>query len=399
MTQAKGRKLIAPNERGRHSLSFYLLVVFAVGMLLRFYFSVFFPAENALSKNFSPILSMAICVTEIILIGIRDIRISYNALALFLFTAVCIAVSVFLNASGVEHAVGLLSILIGIYSFHADPLRKREHNGMFLLFIVTIVLILLNGVPGTYDKELSTKFNPNNCAFLLAMLYCVCVTRICRRRSWLDFALAAVCFLLQFFYISRTALFCEVVFTLCSLMYRAWQNNSFNGRSVFRVILCFSALGILLAYFYSEVLYPAVGHGRFIIFGKDLFTGRQSIWHFAFESMRENFWFGTGGRLNETQFEAGYPDWIMNAHNQAVGTLAYYGIFAFVLFYISFASLAAQPYRKRYAVRTNRLPAVFLLAVTVMGYFEICFLSAYIWIAILFAYGLIFSNSVSEGNK
>ena len=85
----------------------------------------------------------------------------------------------------------------------------------------------------------------------------------------------------------------------------------------------------------------------------------------------------------------------MNAHNSPLGTLAAYGIFAFVLFYLAFARLAAQPYRKQANEKPNRLPAIFLLTVTIMGYFDIYFLSAYNWIAILFAYGLVFSDSVA----
>ena len=74
-------------------------------------------------------------------------------------------------------------------------------------------------------------------------------------------------------------------------------------------------------------MYPAIGHGKIIIFGKDIFSGRQTIWHFAFNSIKNNFWFGVGSHLNETQFNEGYYELIMNAHNQPIGILAAFGVF------------------------------------------------------------------------
>lgn len=400
MVQDNVKNRIQARQAERRSSSFCLSVVLFVSVVLRFYVSAIWPEEGTFFSSYlAPFLSAVPLIAAFLLLIVRNIRISYSALLLFLGLFGFLCLSCFINKSGVEHGIGLLSLLVGMYLFHADPMRKRgERKIAFWLFLLGTLLILANGVPGAASLDLpDNKFNPNGCAFFLAMLYCICLTRFFPTRAKRYIVGALLCFLLQFVYISRTALLGEVVFTFCVLVCRAWKKNRYSPRTVFWVIAVFSVLGIVLAWLYAEVLYPAVGRGKLFVFGKDIFTGRQEIWGYTFSSVREHFWFGVGSRLNEAEYLAGsgFGRLVMNAHNSPLGTLAAYGIFAFVLFYLAFARLAAQPYRKQANEKPNRLPAIFLLTVTIMGYFDIYFLSAYNWIAILFAYGLVFSDSLA----
>lgn len=384
----------------KRSVSFCLCIVLFICVLLKFYIPVFFPDDEMFFGGVvSPLLSAVPLVAIGFLCVFKDVRIPYSSLLFFVVIFAFLCITFAINKSGIEHGVGLLSLLSGIYVFHLDPLKTRERGTALALFVLAVILIVGNGAPGVSLEPAGKKFNPNNCGFVLAMLYCVCLTWYFSTRAKKHLGLAVLCFILQFVYISRMALLGEIMFTFFALICCAWRKNSFSHRTVFWTILCFSVFGLIFAYFYSEVIFPAVGYGKITILGKDLFTGRQNIWNFAFDSIRKHFWFGMGGHLNEAQFEAGYSEAIMNAHNQAVGTLAYYGIFVFVLFYTALARLAAQPYKKNAKRRLNRVPVIFLLVVTVISYSEICFLSAYMWLVILFAYGLIFSISISEKNK
>lgn len=382
----------------KHSMSFWTLIVLIICMPVRYYGSLFVSDNSALGE-FMPLLAAVPAFAIVFLLFIRNVNIKYSDLFLFLLFAVFLTVSCTVNDSGIEHAFGLVSVLLGLYVIHCDPMKKREINVIFPLFIFALILILLNGAGGKTDSEAAGKFNPNSCAFLLTMLYCISIVRFVNSRRQFCLILALICFILQFYFISRTALLGEILFTLGMIFCRAWKKKTFRGRTVFWTILVFSVLGILIAYYYSEILYPRVGYGRVKIFSKDLFTGRQEIWGFAFESISKNLWLGVGGHLNEAQFKNGYYDLIMNAHNQPLGTLAAYGILVFSLFYITFARFAAQPYRNGRQSKINRLPAIFLLTVIVMGYFDIYFLAIFNWIVILIAYGLIFSMSCLEIKK
>lgn len=389
--------LTTVKKREGHTCSFYLSVVLIVGMLLQFYLPVFFETEDTFFGGYIfPLLSVAVFAFEVLFLSLRDIRISYRTIGILLAVACALIVSVLVTNSGIEKTFGLLSILFGLFILNRDPLRKGERNVIFWFFAVAIALVLLNGVRGDAQLELAKgKFNPNTCAFLLTVLFCVSFARLCSARSWGNIVFVVICFFLQFYYISRTALLGELIFVFASLVCRAWKRNSYSPRTVFWTILLFSVFGIVLAWLYAEVLFPAVGHGKIVIFGKDIFTGRQTIWGFAFDSIREHFWFGVGSHLNEAQFEAGSSlgKVVMNAHNQSVGMLAAFGIIAFILFYIAYAYIAAQPYRDPKNTKVNRFPAIFLLTITLMSYFEIYFFTLNTWIAILIAYALISSES------
>ncbi len=393
-----GNYPISATKREGHSCSFCLAIVLIISMLLQFYLPVFFETEGTFFGGYIfTLIPGFIFIFEILFLFLRNTRISYRVLGMWFAVMCALALSLLNTRSGIEKAFGLISIIVGLFILYKEPLRRKERRTIFWAFVIAVALILLNGVRGDAELEMAKgKFNPNTCAFLLTLLFCVCFTRLCIARSWKNILLAAVCFFLQFIYISRTALLGEILFVLISLICRAWKKNSYSSRTVFWVMLLFSLFGIVLAWVYAEVLFPAVGQGEIFIFGKDIFTGRQTIWNFAFESIREHFMFGVGSHLNEAQFEAGYYRLIMNAHNQAVGMLATFGIIAFILFYIAFSFFAAQPYSDRKSGKMRRFPAIFLLTVTIMSYFDIYFFSEYNWIAILLVYGLILSLSVEE---
>ncbi len=380
-----------------HSCSFYLAIVLIVCMLLQYYLPVFVDIEETFFGGYIfPLIPGFIFIFEIIFLFLRNTRISYRVLGMLLAVMCALALSLLNTRSGIEKTFGLLSILVGMFVLYKEPLCGKERGTIFWIFVIAVALILVNGVRGDANLELEKgKFNPNGCAFLLTMLFCMCFTGYCATRFKRYILVAVLCFALQFVYISRTALLGELIFVFSSVAFRAWKKNSFSPAGVFWAILLFSVLGVVLAWFYSEILFPAVGYGKIVIFGKDIFTGRQTIWGFAFESINEHFLFGVGSHLNEAQFEAGYYELIMNAHNQAVGMLGAFGIFAFILFYIAFSFFAAQPYRRKEG-RPNRFPVIFLLTVTIMSYFDLYFFSEYNWIPILIAYGPIYSLSIKE---
>lgn len=396
MQQAVRQNRIYAAHAEKHSVSFCLAAVLIVCLLLQYYLPVFIETQGTFFGAYLyPLISSVGLFACLILFALRNIRIPHGvllALAGFLLASVA---SVLVSSSGIERTLGLLSLLTGLYAFHADPPRKSEMRILVALFAVAVILILPNGELG--DAKLlhvREKFNPNGCAFLLTMLYCVFLVRFFSTKRWGNLLLCALCFALQFLYISRTALLGILLFTALTVICSAWRKVSFSPSTVFWLLLIFPVLGILLAWFYAEVLFPAVGYGKIILFGKDLFTGRQVIWGLAFGSVREHFWFGVGGHLNEAEYLAGssYGELVMNAHNQPLGMLASFGFFATAIFFFAFARFAAYPYRG--GNRADRFPAIFLLTITVMSYFDLYFFSQYNQLPILIAYGLMFTRTV-----
>ena len=385
--------------RERRSMSFILSIAMSVYLIVQYYFPVFFDTEGTLLGYVFSSISILSFVFAVILIYTRCVRVAtrvFNTVVLFLCSAV---LSLLMTASGIERTFGLLTILILFYVFHLDPLRKKERSIVFITFIVTIAVIMLNGVPGDASLELPDgKFNPNGCAFLLAMLLCVAVVKFSLFKKKSTLLLCAICLGLQLVYISRTALLGIIMFSFLFLILKG-NKKTFSPKIVFWTIFIFSMLGIVLCYIYSEVLFAQIGKGKIFILGKDIFTGREIIWNFTFKSIREHFWFGVGSHLNEGYYEAGYYKLIMNAHNQPLGMLAAFGFFPFLFFYVAFSIVSAIGYRKNSKWILGRAPAIFLFVITIMSYFDIYFFAQYNWIAIVIAYGLICSYSKKEKQK
>ena len=393
----KNFSIYKKNTQNIHSISFYISILLIIFMLLAFYLNALTETNSALGfLSYIPLVCLTLfCLAICYVVFFGQKRLKGNQFFLFFCFLVFIVLSYVVNFSGGSRIIGPIAILSGIYFFNLTPLQDDEKKIIFFLFSFSILLILLNG--STVENIREGKFNPNTCGFLLTMLYCVCIPRYIATKKKLLILLMLLCIGLQFVFDSRTALLGLLLYAFVCLLLKA-SKRTFKHQTVFWTILIFSLLGLVAAYIYSEILFPLIGHGEIYIFGKDLFTGRQTIWHNAFISIRDNFWFGVGSHLNESLYEQGYYKAVMEAHNQPIGIFATFGFLPFLLFYIVLASFTSSFYQNDHAC-SLRYPAIFLFVVTIMSYFEVYYFSIFTWIAILIAYVLIVSHSKKRSEE
>lgn len=309
-----------------------------------------------------------------------------NIIWAFMFFVVSLT-SFLVNGTGFRSLLSLNELLLCVRIFTLYPMRKKELKKVFVCMAIVVFALICYG--NTAGGTQANKFNPNTCAFFLSMLFMASFSLFLTKKRTRYLLLGIICVGLQFVFGSRTALFGLLFFVgLCLITRKKLLKKSF----VFAFVLILSISGIVLAYVYSNVLYPIFGRGTIVIFGKDLFTGRESIWQFTFESIKNNLLFGVGARLNEDIFlSGGFSPLIQNAHNQPIGTLAAFGLPAFILFYFTFARVVACSANRRKSARIKRLPVIFMVVITVMSYFDVYFLSEYNWLLILVAYAIIAS--------
>lgn len=377
-----------------HSVSFILSFILIVYMVTYFYLYPFVDnADGILNYSFIVVSLLIFCYLSYKLFY-KDNMIEKKYKRLFLTFIVFIAISFCVTKSGFEKILGLCIILLSFLSFRIYPMNLKERRIIYYAFLIAVVVLLLNT-----SKEVipdSNKFNPNSGGFLLSMLFCVSLVRFIMEKSTVSFVTVVLSFALQFIFSSRTAMFGCLLFLFLFIICRSWR-KTFNRKTVFYTIFIFSVLGILAAYVYAEVLYPVIGHGKIFIFGKDLFTGRQTIWDFTFQSIRENFIFGVGSHLNEEKIAEGYYNLIINAHNQPLGMLAAFGILPFVSFYVLFSLFTAYFYKRNSNLnKATRTPAIFVLTIILMSWLDLYFFSQYNWLAIIITLGLISSYSIKE---
>lgn len=381
----------------RHSMSFYLTVYLIVYMVLYFYLKAVMTGERveAYQAYLSLLANVILFVVCYYKLFIADMLVYGKFKLLFILFLILVFISYFVNFSGLEKLIGLCDILMLIMLFQKSPLNNKERNFLFYLFSLSLFIILLNGSP-LDDGQDSKKFNSNGCAFILSMLFCVSIVRFTKAKTWINLLFALISFALQFIFVSRTAMFSCLVFLFLFVIFKTYR-KTYKFKTIFYTILMVSVFGVLFAYIYAEVLFPLWGHGKIIIFGKDLFTGRQEIWHYTFESIQENPIWGVGSHLNDDLLNSGFYDLIINAHNQPLGLLAAFGLLPFIVFYVTFAYATAYKHKfKKSDLYFTNTPALFILLISLMSWFDLYFFSQYNWVPILIAYCLICGYSTRE---
>lgn len=381
VNRENNQSLFVKRVRVKHSESFFVAVVLALFMLFYYYFTLFTEnVDGAWTGVIVIFLTFAIDFFIFYLLFKNKLLVGKSVKITLIFLSLSV-ISYFVTFSGVHRLLLLIMILFGAYLFVKIPVGFQEAKQLFWLYSVIIILILVNTATGKENALETNKFNPNSGGFLLTLLFCASVILAYKHKdiNKLPYCLISIItFGLQFVFLSRTALFGIILFLVLLVLFRATKKTA-SFRFAFLSLFILSLAGVLVAYVYSEIMYPAIGHGKIIIFGKDIFSGRQTIWHFAFNSIKNNFWFGVGSHLNETQFNEGYYELIMNAHNQPIGILAACGIFIFIIFYYALSYFVASLYKSKKAneVKYNKIPLIFMLVITVMSFFDIYFMSLY----------------------
>lgn len=386
-------------QLGKYSISYIVSLIFMIFMVFYFYkepLALLF--VNLSGAVYTIVMIMQWGIFILLLLNCFVLGLYKPSLLNVLFWILILFVIVVFIVDGMDYnkPLSLLSLVLSLYVFNNSVLLDGERKRLYYFFSLCVLLILLNGVSGDPNLELPAgKFNPNTCAFLLAILIMVSFIRAFKFKELESLIIAIVSLLFQLLYISRTAIIGIVLFLVLAIILKSSKKTA-KSISAFITVIIISLLGIVFAYLYSNVLYPLVGHGKIVIFGKDIFTGRQTIWQGAFNDIANHPIFGVGDLLNYELFLTEYQDYelIMNAHNQMVGTMASFGVIVFILFYTVLTLLVSTLYKKKekgFVFSKNIL--VYIVTVLVMSFFDIYFFSAYNWIAIALGYCLIVNSS------
>ena len=372
----------------RHSVSFVMSAAWLLYVIILSYVKAFFYDEGE-SVYYIQIIPMLLILFYQLFFLLRDVNASKFRLNLITVYFLFIILHYLLLRSGLERVVNLIVLLTCLMIYKKYPFNKKEIKKLYYLFAIVVLLKILNGT--TVENMADTsKFNPNECARYLMLLFCISVVMFAYKKRALFLIIAAVCFALQFYFISRGALIGCVLFFAGFVLFKAWK-RAWKVKTAFIIILLLSVLGILVAYVYSTVLFEAIGKGNITILGKDLFTGRQKIWELTFASIKDNLWFGVGSRVNEATIIEESNELYRNAHNMALAVLVSFGLVHFILFYLLFSFListngACRKKRNNYVLRA---PVIFMGVITIMNYFEVLFFYQMAMPIVIVAYGFI----------
>ena len=306
--------------------------------------------------------SVSAFVTFVAVIFVFD-RIERSVKILGALLILAFAVSFLIHKSGFEYICNTFTVL-GLIAVLPYTNLKRKAITFFTVFFVAygLILILLAPKFGEGNKELINVIT-NTSSFV--MFYLMCILFAFMRKSKnnvIPFIFAIIALLCQFLFVGRSSLIGTAIFLICLLFRRLFNKASPKVVRNLQIVLC--VLAVAFAYFYAVILYEAAGYGSIVIFGKDIYTGRQIIWSAAFERIKGNLLFGIGNVLT-----AGNYVGIVNIHNQILGYLTCFGLIATVLIIVLIGLLTSRIYEQK----QSNFGVALISAVIIMSYFETTF--------------------------
>ncbi|MGN1053428.1 MAG: glycosyltransferase [Candidatus Scatosoma sp.] len=232
-----------------------------------------------------------------------------------------------------------------------------------------IVLTVVLFAPHFNSEENPLKFlniNTNGSGYILFLFFFFCVYyaskfKIGNWKGVIFYALAICTFIAQLKFDGRSSLLGDGLALLCLVLKRFL--NKATEKQIKGTVLLISVFSLVFAYFYAVILFDLVGHGKWFIMGKDVFTGRQTIWMDSFEQLRGNYLFGIGNRLQSIPVgddTSGYT----NVHHQMLGYLVTFGLAGLLPLLFLLPEIVCL-YKNRSAEMIS-----FVLVLSVMAYFD-----------------------------
>lgn len=277
-----------------------------------------------------------------------------------------IGISYLINRSGLEYICNTVAFL-GIMTFL--PYARLNNDILKILTFVYAVFVATIAIFATRWTGDSGKININtNTSGYVMFFFEVIILSFAATykkgmvvKYFLVF-LALVAIYFQFKFESRST-FIGTALYIFYLIFKGFFNK-IKVKNLKLLVFALSILAVVFAYFYSVTLFNAVGKGNWIIFGKDIFTGRQTIWSLAFEKLKGNWLFGIGNTLAQE----GNEENMYNLHNQTMGYLTCFGVIVAFLYSVLIAMLTGGLDRGK----KSKHSVAFVIVLCLLSFLETC---------------------------
>lgn len=371
-------RVLPINKQKLINLNVTLLVIIC---FIRVFLLNFFSSDSFI------VMALALFSTFLVLISFVCIRqfIKNSIKTLWIVLFAIFAVSYFLHGSGVEYFVNTITLFMLVPIIPFIKIKSKTGNIFLILYVIYCFLLIL--FAPRIDEPANGVIEVNTNGSSYAMFYLLCFMLILSTKvnnKIVPVGISIIAFVFQLIFGGRSALIGTILFIIYILFVKRLNITRRKICSI-QFVLCLA--GIVFAYVYSVILFEIIGHGQVLIFGKDIFTGRQSIWQEAFIRLSDSVLFGIGNTLNVANYVG-----VVNLHNQMMGYLVCFGVcFAFIIMWLISLSIG-EIYKKG---GTNCV-VILLLVSTITSYFETNFYSSANMAFLVIAIVLI---SVIEKNK
>ena len=340
-----------------NSCIYALLLVIFVKIIYEF---TFFSPNSKVSLGITALLSV------ITMLGVLSVFkfLGGRLQILWIIFVLSVLISYLTHLSGLEYICNTFTFLGTMSLLKYSKLSKKSIRNILLVFAIFVLMLFIFASRfGGRSNLIDLNTNTSGIIICLFEISVIALSRLYGKNAVMKyvcytFAIVSLIFQLQF--ASRSSL----LGTLILLFYIIFSNIIHRMKtSTFSKFVWLLSIGsIIFAYFYAVVLFNAIGHGKIIIMGKDIFSGRQTIWSQVFERLSGHWLFGVGNLgVNDT-----------TVHNQMLGYTYCFGIFV-TIFFISLLSELL----KNLSYQKSRFLTVSVMIFLVISVFETLIYSSY----------------------
>ena len=338
--------------------SVVLILMMLISLFRIFYSDTFFVASENVKRALAAAVSLLSAIGVLFVFDYLPKKVKFWWFAFLGF----LLIAYVQHFSGLEYICNTISFLGLLTILPFICISKTVSRICILGFSVFVLLIMIFANRFKEGEETLINLNTNLSGFVLFLFEFIMLAMSQKYRKgvvkrYVFYLIFLIAFIFQVQYASRSSLIATVLMIIYFL-FKAFFNRVSRG-NIFNLVVFLSFMAILFAYFYSVTLYDIIGKGNLIIFGKDIFTGRQIIWRDAFEQLGGNWFFGLGNRLDSYMNENG-----TNLHNQMMGYLVTFGILVVIPMVILMGNLLKE------LKKDNILVVAFILILLVVCFFE-----------------------------
>lgn len=291
-------------------------------------------------------------------------KLDYRIKLLWILMMLFVLISYFTHFTAGTHICNLIVFMSVLTLLPFVNLKTSTINTIFAIYFLYVIIVAIFAPKlGAENGVVNLNTNRSGTIVFCFMSCAIAKYSHVKNNKKLPLYLILISgFIVLYMFGGRSSLLAAGLLVVYYIGRRIFNKISSKMVGVSVVVLCI--FSVLFAFLYSTVLLQALGTDVTIL-GKNLYTGRQTIWAEVFEILKDKWFLGMGSRLD-------LGDGVfVSTHNVMLGLMLDFGCIA-VVFYVG---LLASTISKINNTLIDKTLVAFLLVMLIKTIFEFDFIS------------------------
>lgn len=342
-------------------------VNFIFKLLIIVYFLKIFLCNTffVLSESFETIFLFMGAIIALCGLCVAWKKLDYRIKLLWILMMLFVLISYFTHFTAGTHLCNLVVFMSVLTLLPFVNLKTSTLNTIFAIYFLYVIIVALFAPKLGAENGALVNLNTNRSGTIVFCFMSCAIAKYSHVKNNKKLPLYIILlsgFIVLYMFGGRSSLLAAGLLFVYYLGRRIFNKISSKMVGISVVLLCI--FSVLFTFLYSTVLYQALGNDVTIL-GKNLYTGRQTIWAEVFEILKDKWFLGMGSRLDLGDGA------FVSTHNVMLGLMLDFGCIA-VVFYVG---LLASTISKINNTLIDKTLVAFLLVMLIKTIFEFDFIS------------------------